>query len=111
MLDYETALYNFLFHYLSSNYQNTVSFDYSLEKDMDRYESQQQDHKTTPPLYPHEDPSEQTKSPQQPHRRSANANIFNTNKDEVGGCSKLYKGLGMDSPAPLPLKSALLNKL
>ncbi|KAL5254305.1 hypothetical protein ACHWQZ_G013923 [Mnemiopsis leidyi] len=57
-------------------------FFVNLEKDMDRYESQQQDHKTTPPLYPHEDPSEQTKSPQQPHRRSANANIFNTNKDE-----------------------------
>ena len=56
----------------------------SLEKDMNMYESQQQEQKTTPPLYPPEDPSEQTKSPQQPHRRSANANIFNNNKAEVG---------------------------
>ena len=51
---------------------------------MDLYESEKQDYQTTPPLYPPEDPDAKLKSPLQPHRRSADQNIFNHNKGEVG---------------------------
>lgn len=50
---------------------------------MNDFENDLTDYQTTPPLYPPEDPAEAKKSPQHPHRRSANANIFQEKKSEV----------------------------
>lgn len=50
---------------------------------MNEYEKNQLNYQTTPPLYPKDDSSEDSDSPHQPHRRSANTNMFNQNKAEV----------------------------
>ncbi|XP_063681494.1 ATP-binding cassette sub-family A member 2-like isoform X2 [Bolinopsis microptera] len=70
-------------YYICPTLKNDMDkFFINLEKDMDLYEAEKQDYQTTPPLYPPEDPDVKLQSPLQPHRRSADQNIFNHNKGE-----------------------------